>query len=166
MGVYSIATTTARQKVYVEFTLTTQIPGDTFIMGFGNDNTITGRFPGSDSSPTHGFVVAGSTFHCFDSVDHNTTLLPALVAQGDLIDVAADITNSKFWVRVNNGAWNPSVGGTQDPATNQGGVTFSPVAGPFFFFIGIDASTGDGGTARFSSSSWVHTAPSGFTQLQ
>jgi hypothetical protein len=164
-GVYSIAPTTANQKAYVEFTVTTLVPGDPFIIGFGNDNTITGRFPGSNVSPSHGFATnGGAQFNCLDSADNATAILLSAIVQGDLVDVAVDTANSKFWMRVNNGGWNAGQGGTQDPATNQGGVTYSPVTGPFYFFVGIDATAGDGGTVRFSSTSWLHTPPSGFTQ--
>lgn len=163
LGVYSIAHSTSGQNVYVEVTVDLVTFGAS--IGFGNDNTVTGRFPGIASPSTGWIVQTNGIFSCQDSVDAGAGITPTF-GTGDQIDVAISTSLNKFWVRVNNGAWNSVQGGTQDPATGAGGVTFSPVAGPYYYFAGQDAVNNDGFTARFSSSSWLHAAPAGFTQLQ
>ena len=165
-GVWTVSGTTTNQKVYVE----TSIVGVTFSleMGFANDKTLVGnRFGGSNVSPTKGWLVStGGAFACLDSVDNNTTLIPVFTT-GDTVDYAFDTSVLKGWVRKNGGAWNASIGGTQDPATNQGGVaTTITGGGPYFFFYGADGGNGDQVTATFASGSWARSAPAGFTQLQ
>lgn len=168
LSAYSIATTTTNQKIYIETHVVQQMGGGG-IIGIGVDNTIANRFGGSLSSPTKGAVIVSSgAFFDIDSVDHATGILPSWTA-GDNIDIAFNSSAGvlKMWGRLNNGAWNASQGGTQDPATAQGGVTVTNTpSGPWFFLVGQDAIDGDGFTATFSSASFARTPPTGFTQLQ
>jgi hypothetical protein len=86
-------------------------------------------------------------------------------AVGDTVDIALDLGNTHVWCRKNNGAWNPNIGGTQDPATNQGGILVQDIAASPYFAVGYGFNSSDSVTARFSSSSWLHTAPSGFNAI-
>lgn len=79
----------------------------------------------------------------------------------DRICVAWDHTNSKIYFRKNNGSWNNT---TDDPASNTGGYSnFVPGAAVFpgYEVFGSTASV----TAYFSSSSWSHVAPPGFSAM-
>ena len=81
----------------------------------------------------------------------------------DNISFALDVANAKFWVRVNGGNWNNS--GLANPATNTGGLAFSlttPIYPAFIFRSGNGAFST---TANFISSSWLYSAPAGFSAL-
>lgn len=83
---------------------------------------------------------------------------------GARIDHAIDLTNHKYWERINNGNWNNDVIGNQNPATNTGGVTIPSAVYATAVFPGITGdNAGDVIAANFISSSWVDSAPSGFT---
>lgn len=53
----------------------------------------------------------------------NTAISLGSIANGDIISLAIDWTNLKFWFRKNGGNWNANA--TYNPATNVGGITFS-----------------------------------------
>jgi hypothetical protein len=76
------------------------------------------------------------------------------------IGVALDITNGKIWLKdlTNNGQWNDSA--TDDPGTTTGGVT-TTVTGPYF--PAVSTNNLSTMTANFGASSFVGSAPSGFS---
>lgn len=80
----------------------------------------------------------------------------------DRICMAWEASTHKVWWRVNNGNWNNS--GTDNPATSTGGYSnFNPGGAvlPAYEVFGSTASI----TAYFSQTSWLYTAPAGFTQI-
>lgn len=84
-------------------------------------------------------------------------------AGGSIIRVAHDAGNGKVWYALNGGNWNNS--GTDDPATNTGGVTllaaqYAPVIG--FSPFG-SPTAGDNITMNFGDSAFTYAVPSGFT---
>lgn len=81
---------------------------------------------------------------------------------GDIIDVAIDITADLMWIRRNGGAWNPNIGGTQNPATDTGGISIAAVTGALFV-AGAAAEVGDSITANYGATSFNYSAPSGYT---
>lgn len=46
-------------------------------------------------------------------------------AAGSVIDLEVDTINQKIWIRTNGGNWNNAAIGSQNPATNTGGISFS-----------------------------------------
>ena len=89
----------------------------------------------------------------------------ASCGQGDTVDVAVDLVNEKIWVRLNGtGNWNAS--GSDDPATNTGGVTLTtgqtwyPYAGCYSGDTGDEVVL----TAIFADDS-SGAAPSGFSWI-
>lgn len=86
-----------------------------------------------------------------------------VLISGFVVSVALDLTNSKIWWRTNSGNWNNS--GTDDPATNTGGVSISGFATSAFAAAFLNSANQQAITARFSSSDWTLSAPSGFGQL-
>jgi len=85
-------------------------------------------------------------------------------AAGDVINIALDLGNSKIWFRKNGaGNWNGS--GTDDPATNAGGLSIAGFSTPAYAAAFLNGANNITVTARFSSVSWTGTAPSGFGQL-
>jgi hypothetical protein len=76
---------------------------------------------------------------------------------------AWDADNEKLWIRVDGGQWNGNAG-SNDPATNTGGYDISSFTGPLYAAISTFTDP-DALTGKFSSSSWSHAAPSGFSQF-
>jgi hypothetical protein len=93
----------------------------------------------------------------------STKSLPAIGA-GDVIGIAIDLGNRNGWFRKNGGNWNGLAIGSENPATNAGGVpiassgSFSPAIG----FGGTSSASGDNMTANFGVTSFAFTPPSGF----
>jgi len=88
----------------------------------------------------------------------------AAVAPGDLVGIAIDLDNRKAWFCKNNLNWLNAVIGSENPATNTGGVviaagSWTPAVG----FLGSGAVVGDSFTANFGASAFSGTVPSGFT---
>jgi len=86
-------------------------------------------------------------------------------ANTDVIGFAVDANNGLIWVNKNNGAWNIAAGGTQDPATGQGGFLVSGLTtSPFYIaFCGADITTPQVATLHASAASLAASPPSGFT---
>lgn len=85
--------------------------------------------------------------------------------QGDVICIAVDAPNVKYWFRVNNGNWNGS--GTANPATGAGGLALitgdTPL--PVWFNAGGAGGTSDVATINADSANFAFTPPSGFAPL-
>lgn len=78
---------------------------------------------------------------------------------GEVVSVAIDTANKKFWARLDSGNWNNN--GSADPATNTGGYSITN-AGPYTVIGGFgDAGSGGIGTLRKAQLS----IPSGFTDM-
>jgi hypothetical protein len=112
------------------------------------------------------YSCVGNGTHATLVADLSTILLnnayaadgPATLAVNDIIDVAVDTTNNKFWIRKNGaGAWT----GDGDPATNTAGVSITAGQTWYPYFGGRN---GVGVTARFADDS-SGTAPSGFSWM-
>jgi hypothetical protein len=82
---------------------------------------------------------------------------------GNIIGVAVDLTNMKIWFRVQLGSWNGS--GTDNPATNTGGISISTVFGSAAAYpvqaFGPSAN-GSASTVNFGATTFVNGPPSGF----
>lgn len=102
----------------------------------------------------------------FDLYNGSTTYFSEVVPpqEDGVVSFAIDCTNWKWWCRVNGGAWSSLGGGTQNPATNQGGMSIPTnlrTGG-----VSVAASM-DGGTDIIhlypSVATWVYSPPSGFS---
>lgn len=90
------------------------------------------------------------------------------IADGDVLGFAVDLDNAKIWARkAPSGNWNGLAIGSENPATNTGGVSISNDASggmaPAVGFGGASTQSGDNATANFGATSFSGTAPSGFT---
>ena len=87
--------------------------------------------------------------------------IPDWVA-GDTIGIAVDLTAQLIWVRNNNAptVWN--AGGSANPATGVGGISFAGLSGPVFFYVSNNGWNGAQMVANFGATSYGQTAPSGF----
>jgi hypothetical protein len=83
-------------------------------------------------------------------------------AVGDNVGVAVDRVANKIWFRVNGGFWDD--GGGEDPAAGSGGVIISSISGNLFPAFHTE-SAGGSAIGKFSSSSWIYAAPSGFSEI-
>lgn len=85
------------------------------------------------------------------------------LANGNIIGIAVDLDNNKVWFRKSpSGNWNGS--GTDNPATNTGGVSISTFSATTLSpAVAWANSSGGIVTANFGGSSFSGTLPSGFT---
>lgn len=115
------------------------------------------------STNSMGLYSGGSTGYVNDGTGGPTIgPMPNVVAGGN-VGIAFDADNWKWWARQDGGAWNAGQAGTQNPATNQGGIPLGAsyrVGGmaPAITLQNIN----DAVTGRFSSG-WSFSAPLGFS---
>lgn len=92
-----------------------------------------------------------------------TRVITGTTSQGDVFGFALDVTAQKLWVQNVTKAtgFNPALGGTQNPATGQGGFSFSTLTGAPF---AIDYELDGIGTQTLNSGQMPYTAtrPAGF----
>jgi hypothetical protein len=86
-------------------------------------------------------------------------------ATGDVIGLAIDLDNRKAWFRkAPSGNWNGLAIGSQNPATNTGGIAIPPGSvTPICTFGGSGGVAGNVFTGNFGASAFVGAVPSGFT---
>jgi hypothetical protein len=92
--------------------------------------------------------------------------LDFVFADGDVVQVAVDITNRLIWFSCDSGAsWNGDAG--DSPATGVGGLDISGVTGNLYPFLGtsasIDGRLGANVYGRFTQSSFSNSIPTGFS---
>jgi len=106
-----------------------------------------------DSTNSVGYSAAGPVYR--DGVIATI----ATYTIGDTICIAADLSNSRIWLRVNSGNWNNS--GTADPVTNVGGIDISAISGPIFPACSASGTTRKW-TANFGGSAYAQSVPTGY----
>jgi hypothetical protein len=93
-------------------------------------------------------------------------------AAGAVIGVAVNFTAQKVWFTINGTTWNNAAIGSQNPATNTGGITTTANNNPFIVSgtyqtvvpaFGTNSNTGNIGTANFGATAFSYAVPSGFT---
>lgn len=154
-----------------------EMAGDTIdsssnAIGFGLANDVFS----SGSSVYLGSTGNSLAYYNSGDVYYNSSLATSYAAystNGDRISLAVDLVNNKLWVRVNGGNWNNDVIGNQNPAVGSqvGGYTINTIMSPdhdpllpALIFRGNTSGVYQA-TAKFSSSSWTYSAPSGFSQI-
>lgn len=153
---------TASQLVYIEHTVVQA--SSSFGIGFSTTaTTLSGALPGFGSTSTAWYITGTGVLFCADSANHAAGIIPSTVA-GDTIDFAFNTSTKKGWARKNNGSWNVTLGGAQDPAAGTGGFAI-PFNGPYKSIYWFDGTNGDGISTIFADANWVRTQPSGYTGL-
>jgi len=95
-------------------------------------------------------------------INSSTIAYTTNYSNNDVVGVAFDQTNKKVWFAVNN-VWQGS--GTQNPATNAGGYTYTGMASAAPYFAdGVNAASA-AVVANFGQRAFAYTAPSGFKTL-
>lgn len=125
-------------------------------VGFANASASLGNYPGVDQNSV-GLLNNGEVFR-----NGSLGSLVSSFSKGDIMCFALDLTNRKFWVRKNNGAWNNLQAGTQDPVTNQGGQALGTSMTGNVYCFGSASST------AFVTGKWIadditYTPPTGFS---
>jgi len=110
----------------------------------------------------------------YDGTGHDfyngvTTYFYTIAPPGEnsIVSIALDCDNWKWWSRIDGGAWSTLDGGTQNPATNQGGISIPSalrIGGVAFASSNL---FGDGDYVDLfpTLASWIYTAPSGFSAM-
>ena len=80
---------------------------------------------------------------------------------GDIVDIAVDLTTWKLWGRVNGGDWNSS--GTADPTTGVGGFDMSGTKLAEYYLYNNAGVSGYGWTVNTGTVEFTYAPPSGFS---
>lgn len=119
---------------------------------------LTTTFLGGDTHSESAFDSDGLYFNAGRLLLWNSNYV-----SGDIMAIAVDLDNSKFWFKHNiSGNWNNDVIGNQNPATNTGGVAFS-VVGAVFPALDLSSLEINIAVANFGAVAFAGTAPVGFS---
>jgi hypothetical protein len=105
-------------------------------------------------------VIHGSGF-VYTQGSYASKQLGSAVVATNVIGVAVDLDNKKAWFRKNGGNWFNTAIGSENPATNTGGVTI--VAGEYGPAMAFQGTTADNATFNFGTTAFAAAAPSGFS---
>lgn len=157
-------------KYYVEFTITTYAGGAGVGVGVAKDTATYSNL--SNLSAGNGgnmcFVVGHTGSGTISTDTGNSGLSLGAMTSGDVICVATDVTNRRQWFRKGAaGSWNGTGGDPTNPTSGGGATIVSGTIIPFCTFgsgpAGAAGVSGNVITANFGASSFVGTAPSGYT---
>src|SRR4029434_514692 len=151
-------------KYYFEHTLTTLVPtgGANLGVGVGTTSSTYTNMGNSATTGAAGFI--GSRNIWSNGANSGSVMGPGAIGSGSVICIAVDLDNRKIWFRPGPPFSNWNNSGTDNPATNTGGVTIP--AGtmiPFVTFGGTSGTSGNKFTTNFGASAFSRTVPSGFT---
>lgn len=145
-------------KFYWEETLTVL---NQIASGIGNTSSAFASSYLGQASDSMGYYSTGTVYN-------NGAVVTVLSGFGSVVlCTALDLTTNKIWWRPGITAdWNNAAIGSQDPATNTGGVSIvqagmTIIANPVVPGLNLFA-TNDALTVAFDQSSWQGVAPSGF----
>src|SRR5262252_1804430 len=148
-------------KYYFEATFGTDIDGaaNSRSVGIGTTASTYSGLGGSNGTTGVMFFVSRAS----NNVGANgSAVAVAIPVPATVIGMAVDLDNRKMWFRTTGGIWNNS--GSNDPATNVGGITIpSGTMIPFCTFGGTFGAAGNSFTANFGASTFGGSVPSGFT---
>lgn len=129
----------------------------------GISNGIIFSDPGSDNNSLTA-QSSGGIYSNGSQVGSNQTW-----TTGDILAVAIDLAGAKFWIKnLTSGGWNQGTGGTQDPASGAGGISFSNLSTGSHECVIEVWTTGHWGTSdkmtlNTGASSFAGTIPAGFS---
>ncbi len=151
-------------KYYLEITISLPDEGQCIDLGFANASAPLSDYVGSDANGI-GAICNGQV------VQSGVGTFPGNIETfdtGDIIDLALDIDNQKFWVRIDRSSglqgWNFDAPGSPNPATNTGGISLPSglASGPIFAALSLYAQN-LAGTANFGATAFAQTPPAGFS---
>ncbi len=152
--------------VYAEFTLNSLNPaGDGILVGVMDASATLANYVGFNTH-SGGFQSksTGQTYYrgLVNAVSTNYGTAPVA---GDIICLAVDPVNAKIWMRINNGNWLNAAIGSQDPASNLGGLGCGATVFSGNWYLAATLAYGtDVLTANFGPS-FAYTPPAGFAGI-
>jgi hypothetical protein len=117
------------------------------------------------TTPTTGSMMFRTTGNIYSGGTNSGKQL-GVINNGDVIGVAVDLTNSKIWYRKSpSGNWNGLAIGSENPATNTGGVALPSVdvTAGLSPGVSLQTTTTPTVTANFGNSAFSGAVPAGFT---
>jgi len=120
---------------------------------------------GTASMSLTGWDVNAILASCDNNIYKNSVsqaLTGTVATAGSIISIAFDAGAAKLWARVNGGNWNNAAIGSQNPASNTGGVA-SGLTGPFYAIL--DPHTNGVQHAIWNAKDWKYPAPAGFSDI-
>lgn len=100
------------ESTFIEFS------GSYIAVGIGQWDAPLDNYVGATTKSV-GLVSDGSVF-----IDGVPLAVTAAVSEGDIVRVAVNFFLKKIWFAVNGGAWNSLLVGTQNPETEEGGISY------------------------------------------
>lgn len=154
-------------ELVIDFTNTTNSP---VAVGLALTSAPLSWSSGVAGTPAAGMVWSASgTGSVYTGGAVMATPLP-LAVTGDVVCVAADLALQLAWWRINGGAWNSLLAGTQDPASGQGGIALPVSAGwgvgaAVWPYEAIRRNNGTGGqtTLNGTVAQFAQAVPAGFS---
>jgi len=153
--------------LYYEATATTvQGVGNSWGAGISSNGSGLAQYLGQSSIGT-GLYQNGKVFN---NALAGTTIFT--FASGAVIGIAVNFTAQKLWFTINGTTWNNAAIGSQNPATNTGGITTIANNNPFIVSgvyqtvvpcCGTTGNTTNVVTANFGATAFSYAVPSGFT---
>lgn len=116
-------------------------------------------------APNRGIVIGGGGSYYSDNLSVYSSF--GTTANGDRVCVAVNQVSMLLWARVNGGNWNNS--GTDNPATNTGGINISSMISPQDNELWVSAQSHFPGaivTVYFDRNEWAQTPPAGYDQIR
>lgn len=145
-------------KFYWELTLSSAVSGaGDFQVGIVNSSEALSSYIGGDNNGGGSWGNSGNFFTGGGTLGTIPGFNPL-----DTVGIAVDLGAQLIWVRdvtVSSTTWN--AGGTANPATGLGGVSFSNITGPYFIAVSINTSP-EAFTLNAGGSSYAASAPALF----
>lgn len=154
-SVRSIASHTSG-KYYCEMTVGAGVSDWQHALGIANTSSVLTDAPGSPDANSGALYQNQPAIYIAGS---DSGVASDVYVSGNVVGMAVDIDNKRIWYRVNGGNWNAS--GTNNPATNTGGASFSAITGAIYVLAYV-GDTGSTNTMNFGATAYANAAPVGF----
>lgn len=153
----SVRSTTSKSsgKYYVEFAINHVDGSNGWMAGIANAAASLTTFIGATNNGAG--LQAGGTYWTDGSPSSGVSGFTGATVLGLAVDFGAQ----KIWGTTNGSVWNGNAGGTQNPVTGAGGLSFSNVSGPWF--LGFSGYNSGSDATTLATSTFVFSAPSGFS---
>lgn len=157
------STSRSSGKWYFEITVNTGSSASTLALGLARSAlSVSGILGFGDSI---GALNSGGADYGVWFGSANVVATPNATNYGapNVVQIAVDLDNERFWYRVNGGAWSAFGGGTGNPATGAGATSFASLTGPYFPAATLRNAAATQVTANFGASAFSGAIPSGYT---
>lgn len=150
--------TTSVTKVYFEASWDTA--AFNAIIGFGTGATANSGTPGLADTTAFSISANGGGLAYNGSSNGGTW---AGIAASGVMGLAFDSSALLVWATADGTTWNTGLGGTQNPATGQGGFSVAALSAGPYYPLGMVGANTDVLTGNFTSGQFAYTPPTGFS---